>query len=652
MSTAQRANYRENQLGSFMDFELWEDAIKLLRTQVQQMHIGNRSKKGNRHFNTFSMFYYRKIASNVEYLEEPSYFGEKIANNLFYGLEHEFQAINYLMPKSGLGVRGYKFFTYPLRVLYYAFGIYLLHLSDEFLRNYVSSNPRILSFYGGNLQIENNRLHVTSDNIYYLRYYQKYRRKVRQEANSQEDLKVIIRLDVQNYFDEISIPILLRFIQDHIKQGVQRQFRFNSATIEQIECFFRYLSNDTYGIPQADNDIISSFIAHLYLVFGDLYIEDEIRKYADFFDEYKIIRYVDDIFISLTFKQNLSLDERETCISTLGSQIADLLYHRFHLRLNTKTRFFWMDKDKEEFLKTIKRVSPQYEVSPDEDSEPIQNKVNRLMGQIIELRSKRLRVEFEYEKSPEEEIFKDIFDRRVNQLLDKPENKRRIRQIFEDFKFDLVKVSPRELIIILLKVPEIRENFKQFLMDRENITTKEVILLIHFLCQTSFEDDAGKLLEKLKLNEPMQIITQLFEHPNSYQDYPGYYELDRTQILHLYNDPYIIEQIQLRVINERLKVFSVALNHLLNEIHRICYINDINYTNSASNYDANDVINFLESARIPNIYRTKIRNLFERRNRNLVSHPSSENYESWAVTEDEYQDYHRSVGECLKRLLK
>ena len=189
-------------------------------------------------------------------------------------------------------------------------------------------------------------------------------------------------------------------------------------------------------------------------------------------------------------------------------------------------------------------------------------------------------------------------------------------------------------------------------MNMENVTTKEVILLIHFLCQTSFEDDASKLLERLKLNESMRPIIELFEDQNSYQDYPGYYKLDRTQILHLYSDSYTIEQIQLRVINERLKVFSVALNHLLNEIHRICYIKDVNYTDSSGNYDAIDVVNFLESEGIPNKYRTKIRNLFERRNRNLVSHPSSENNESWTVTEDEYLDYHKSVGECLKRLLK
>lgn len=37
---------------------------------------------------------------------------------------------------------------------------------------------------------------------------------------------------------------------------------------------------------------------------------------------------------------------------------------------------------------------------------------------------------------------------------------------------------------------------------------------------------------------------------------------------------HIIEQIRLRVFNEKIGSYSVALNHLLNEIHGICMLID------------------------------------------------------------------------------
>ena len=49
--------------------------------------------------------------------------------------------------------------------------------------------------------------------------------------------------------------------------------------------------------------MLSSFIGHLFLVFGDLFFDDELRKHGDSVDSYTIIRYVDDIYISITFKE-------------------------------------------------------------------------------------------------------------------------------------------------------------------------------------------------------------------------------------------------------------------------------------------------------------------------------------------------------------
>ena len=95
----------------FLTYELWREALKLLNFQID-------AQKENRYFKTVSMIYYKSLDGYINRLESEEYFKEKISNNLFYGMEDEFAIYSYIIPKSGLGVRNYKFFTYPMRVLY------------------------------------------------------------------------------------------------------------------------------------------------------------------------------------------------------------------------------------------------------------------------------------------------------------------------------------------------------------------------------------------------------------------------------------------------------------------------------------------------------------------------------------------------------
>ncbi|WP_217451438.1 hypothetical protein, partial [Metabacillus niabensis] len=48
----------------------------------------------------------------------------------------------------------------------------------------------------------------------------------------------------------------------------------------------------------------------------------------------------------------------------------------------------------------------------------------------------------------------------------------------------------------------------------------------------------------------------------------------------------------------------------------------------------------------------KIRNMFDRRNNNLVSHSGDENVQGTAVTRAEYTIYKEAVSMCLTRLEK
>jgi len=117
-------NWDRNRLGYFISDEDWLDASALLEKQIREM-------KRNRHFRTPSMLYYDSLPKDERRtISSVDYFEQRVANNLFYGLENEFHWIPYSVPKGWLGLRNYKFLSYPLRLLYYAVGIYLLRLTE------------------------------------------------------------------------------------------------------------------------------------------------------------------------------------------------------------------------------------------------------------------------------------------------------------------------------------------------------------------------------------------------------------------------------------------------------------------------------------------------------------------------------------------
>ena len=87
----------------FLEYHHWTNAIKLLSYQLEL-------KKENKHFHKFSMFYYEKLQDQSMSVASADYFRHRVANNLFYGLAKEFAILTYMVPKSNLGLRRYRFF--------------------------------------------------------------------------------------------------------------------------------------------------------------------------------------------------------------------------------------------------------------------------------------------------------------------------------------------------------------------------------------------------------------------------------------------------------------------------------------------------------------------------------------------------------------
>lgn len=637
------------QLGYFINFDLWKDALDLLDFQIEQ-------KGNNRHFNTLSMFCYVKSDTNCLNHPTQDYFNIKISSSLFYGLKEEFSVLSYVIPKPGLGLRDYKFFTYPMRAVYYSIGLYLLKLSQEFLIETYKKINSIEAFYGGNLTYKSNELQISSKNIYYRSFHEQFKSRIKQETKLGDANKIVLKLDIENYFNELEIPILLNFLSRFIKPSVQADLGYDIFTREQIICLFQFISNGKSGIPQGDNNIISSFLGYLYLVFGDLFIDDVLNSYKHIADSHKIIRYTDDIYISITFKDNIDqIDQKDqgSFVHSIASQIAEVLYSKLGLKLNLKTRLYRLsqEEEKEELLKNIRKLSPSDEYfsaiqEEEEESDPPiktpQDKLEAIFEELRKIKNSRVEDYFVRGNSAQEEILQQVFDKSVEQILYKPDNKEKIEEIFNAFDFNLVKVQPLEILIVLLTDASATDNFSNFCLNKEIITTGDADLIVKFLCQTNFTNQ--EILKKLKQNFHMSGIIDIFLDNKSKCLQPGYYNLTCMKMKKLSEMPDVIEQTKLRVLSEKSASYSVALNHLVNEIHAVCIKQE---QANKKNYDVNHVVKFLQSKGIQHEVCIKVRNLFDRRNSNRVSHPGSDESLAWEVTKEEYLDYYDNVGQCL-----
>lgn len=631
------------QLNHFIDAVLWKEGLKLLEFQVSQ-------KKKNKHYNTLSMYYYESVASDAGKLNHDSYFQERVASDLFYGLEEEFKIFTYLLPKPGLGLRSYKFFSYPLRALYYTMGIYLVKLTQDFLDEFKPKYPCIKSYYGGSLRFNGDTLVVNSNSTYYKKNYKMFRNSIRRDILKGTLNKVVLRLDIKDYFDEISIPVLLNHILEKVKPSTQSRLNYDVSTVEAITFFFKYLNSNRSGIPQTENDIIGGFIGYLYLVFADLLFHSEVVREHDLIENHSIIRYVDDIYIVLEFKQTVLHSERESFVDSLSSRIADILFYRLNLKLNMKSRLYWLSNndDLEALLRNLKKVSGSYYIPDDDREDTPQEKVNNIFAELQKLKSSKMGAYFVLESSIEDDVLKEVFDSHVDQMLDKPSNIVQIETLFEDFNFDFVKVSPSEITAIMLHSSNIKAMYRGFLLNKKYLPTDDVDLILKYLAQVNFLDQ--ELLEKLKQNKYMRDIVDLVTSQSIPTSLPGYYNVHESKLDFISQHFHVIEQIRLRVMSQKTEIYSVALNHLLNEIHALCLLKD-NNRKSPKDYDVNDVVDFLIYLGVDTDICIAIRNLFDRRNINQVSHPGSSKSVTWGVSRDEYLRYYSYVGQCLEIIL-
>lgn len=629
-------------LGNFLDARLWREAHKLLNYQLQQ--------HGRNHgFDTPSMFYYTRLSQvDRDVIGTASYFESLVASNVFYGLTSEFAARPYLVPKTAAVHRRYVFLTYPMRVLYYAVGLYLIKVSAEFLAHLHSSRPHLSSFYGGRLRFERDQVITSPKAILYYDHYRRFKSRLRKSAAINVENRVVIRLDVANFYDSVSIQRLLALLQRSIKASVQSAHGFDERPCEEILSFFRFAVGRDVGIPMFDNDVVSSAIGDLYLKFGDLACDDALRSHSGRLTAHEIVRYADDSFLILDFATSVGADERIETVYDVVARIADDYQSILGLSLNKKCEAYWLVNadDRKRLLSGLKRVSPNYYVN-DDDAESPQNKVHCILDALDAVAISANEV-LEFPTDVTNDVLREVFDSSVRQLLSMPIMTERLERVFARFNFNAVSRSAREITILLCMTERAKSRYRDFLLRRPCVTYRDANLILTFLCQTGFTD--VQLQDVLSTHREMSELIKMFGDAAACFEYPGYFNTSRAACGRLAGMPHVVEQIKLRRLSEGSGSYAVALNHLLNEVHALA--RDVDpAAASGKEYKAEEAAAFCYSCGMPNETSIAFRNLFDLRNQNPVSHPGSARRKAIVVDPIQYSSVHASIGKGIPFLL-
>lgn len=609
------------------------------------------------------MFYYDSL-NKIHVVGNRDYFDSKVGNDLFYALHNEFGIYHYVQPKKGLSIRNYVFYTYPMRVLYYSVCLYMLKISEDYIKN-ISKYSTINAYYGGDLKYSGReKLTLNSKSVYYKEHYNLFRSSLVSNIEKSNANSICVKLDIREYFDSIDVNLLLELLTNKLKPSLKSEHKFDEFTKEHLKQFFSYIRSNNKGIPQMDNGITSDFLGHLYMTFADSIIDDILKNQQKRISEYKIYRYVDDVYLIMELSDGVSDDLKDNFIEQLGGQIANELNKNLLLNCNTKSGYFRLDRgtEKKELLDTIKKVSPDEPVPDEVDSRTPRERADSLIEELKVLKNSELGTDFEYSlkdkhrRSIARESLNEVFSKNVDSILNSQQYKTQIEQVFEDFDFNLIRAHPKALLTIMCRQGQINvvHKYKQYLLSLKEITYKEVDLILHFLSQHEFDDRHQDLKTKLSNDENMKIIMNVFNKSSLSPNKTGYFKITKGKIKKLRNMPTVIAQIKMRVVAEKNNSYREALNHLLNEVHGLCFELDSKSNTSISsikNYRSDDVVKFLRSKSLPNDHINHIRNLFDRRNINPISHPGSEAHLTIDVTKEDYVGYKKIVGKCIDCLL-
>ncbi len=576
--------------------------------------------------------------SALDGVEAEQFYIDFIQNDLCFNYPNWFRAIPYSVPKGDGGVRQFHFLETRLWILYYALGFYLLDLTQSMRTelNPIQARASIQTYYGANIRLDNPQ----RSQIHYQEDYQEFTRNIRRTVRRQiQNHKVaVLHLDIQDFFRSIDHARLMQVLADQALPASLLRLRYDEHTRLTIREILFLIIQRPEGLPISPQNIISNLLSHLFLYPLDCCIRDIQMDVAP---SLTFHRYVDDMFLTVQFSSEEANENIGTRMLDISTHIGEHLSSNLGLSLNPlKTRLDILStEDEVDDLIERSRLVSFYRPLPEEGGETPQETLNRAILVLNRLKEQfRDRGYVDRIATNDDLALKQCFQNAVVHYTRSQQAQQQLEEVFQDWHPALMPKSIKVLVFLISRVPTALNSLFAYVRESlgspfSSLTTLH--LAEHLMLTDEYDGEFSN-----------EIIHLLHVSTSSYVGLLGRLINPQAPLgsryINIENDCLqangsLMQQVRRMILAEKRGVHSLAYNHLLNTLQEWCFCHN-QPAISRSHYDRNHVVGWLESIASHSEIVFVIA-MFDRRNRNTISHPGDESIEVSPVDRAEYEEH-------------
>ncbi len=297
-----------------IEYETWHD--------ICQIYFSNEKISKKLQTSYLQWFPLSKLSEEeIAYLSSESFFDKYIKNGAFFLFEKSrLRMKNYITKNDG----SFRDATLVSPILF----LVLQTIGKKISKLYtINRKDNIDVFYGGNYKLLQ---------PYYKNEYKDFLNCI--DENS-VNYKYFIKTDLSSFFKSIDVNMLIEKIDRQCNN------KFDPSNLLFLKEFLLYCGNNKF--PLIENSVASSFLSTVvYLDDIDSKMENEIIPNIPQITKFKLIRYVDDLYILFTCDEK----DKSHIYNQIISEYSSLLKES-HLSLNSKKCLLGLTKNIDDVIK-------------------------------------------------------------------------------------------------------------------------------------------------------------------------------------------------------------------------------------------------------------------------------------------------------------
>jgi len=335
------------------EYEIWQDVCDMF------------FRLDNRHLKSYLQLYPFSVLSDTDknIISGEDFFEKYIKTGSFLYFDDNILCTNNYLQKSDGSLRNAMLVSPILYLVMQTMG------KDIFDKCDLQRNENVYVFYSGNYEILN-PLYKDEYNNFFNEVYRDI-----------DQYQFFIKTDLSDFYNNIDIDLLIGFIDE---KSNNKELRITQTELLIYKELLLYCGNGRF--PLIENSLCSSFLATLvYLCDIDNRLNDYIRNNIIEISSFKMVRYVDDLYILLNV--NPKGFDRSRVYNKIIAQYTSIL-NEYNLKINIgKCKINTTDKISEE-LKTLVNYSYYYDYDNNLIVDVHADCFTQLLEQLLELDSK------------------------------------------------------------------------------------------------------------------------------------------------------------------------------------------------------------------------------------------------------------------------